>query len=162
MAAVVLGNAAGLAANAAAAVHYHKAAQATRKTPASLVASFNTEHLEHVFSLSQEQPRLFRQSLSDVAVLLLLVEAFVAVKALCWRPQLQARAGHSRCRLWRVHCDLLLSVRMDIWLQRHRRVRVVWRVALRCVIRKYAEDRRARKYIANGGRGECKNMDALH
>ena len=57
-------------------------------------------------------------------------------------PQLQAQAGHSPCWLCRVHCDWLLYVCMA--------VRAVWRVALRCVIRNYAEDCGARKRWSGG------------
>jgi hypothetical protein len=83
MAAVVLGNAVGLAANAAAAVHYHKAAQAYRMASLYFAAD-DTEHGEE-FNLYgiQEVNRADNiasvQSFCEVAVLLFIVVAFVVV-----------------------------------------------------------------------------------
>ena len=54
MAAVVLGNAVGLAANAAAAVHYQKAAQAMATASACYTAN-NTNDAYNSFSLSQQE-----------------------------------------------------------------------------------------------------------
>jgi hypothetical protein len=89
MAAVVLGNAVGLAANAAAAVHYHKAAQAMSAASVYYAAN-NTEDGKNFYSLSQEELQrggsiLSVQSFCEVAVLLLIVVAFVVVGALCGR-----------------------------------------------------------------------------
>jgi uncharacterized RmlC-like cupin family protein len=89
MAVVVLGNAVGLAANAAAAVHYHKAAQAESAATAAYAAN-NTEHGLLFNSLSQEEVQLGGsilsvQSFCEVAVLLLIVVAFAVVGALCRR-----------------------------------------------------------------------------
>ena len=89
MAAVVLGNAVGLAANAAAAVHYHKAAQAAGTSSAYFAAN-NTKDGERFFFLSQVEVQrggsiLSVQSFSEVAVLLLIVVAFVAAGVLSAR-----------------------------------------------------------------------------
>ena len=83
MAAVVLGNAVGLAANAAAAVHYQKAAEA-QSTASAYYADNNTKDGRRFASLSQEEVQLAGsilsvQSLVEVAVLLVIVLAFVAV-----------------------------------------------------------------------------------
>ena len=82
MAAVVLGNAVGLAANAAAAVQYHKAAQAMSIASAHYAAN-NTEDGLSFALLSQVEVQrggsiASVQSFSEVAVLLLIVVAFVA------------------------------------------------------------------------------------
>ena len=82
MAAVVLGNAVGLAANAAAAVQYHKAAQAM-STASAYYAANNTEDGLSFALLSQVEVQrggsiASVQSFSEVAVLLLIVVAFVA------------------------------------------------------------------------------------
>jgi hypothetical protein len=89
MAAVVLGNAVGLAANAAAAVHYHKAAQAFSTSSAHYAAN-NTKDGVSSFTLSQQELQLAGsissvQRFSEVAVLLLIVVAFAVVGALCAR-----------------------------------------------------------------------------
>ena len=89
MAAVVLGNAVGLAANAAAAVHYHKAAQAF-STSSAYYAAKNTKDGVSSFTLSQQELQLAGsiasvQRFSEVALLLLIVVAFAVVGALCAR-----------------------------------------------------------------------------
>jgi hypothetical protein len=89
MAAVVLGNAVGLAANAAAAVHYQKAAQAMSAASVYYAAN-NTEDGQRFRILSQEELQrggsiLSVQSFCEVAVLLLIVVAFAVVGALCGR-----------------------------------------------------------------------------
>jgi hypothetical protein len=89
MAAVVLGNAVGLAANAAAAVHYQKAAQAV-STASVYYAANNTEDGGPFDSLSQEEVQrggsiLSVQSFCEVAVLLLIVVAFAVVGVLSAR-----------------------------------------------------------------------------
>ena len=89
MAAVVLGNAVGLAANAAAAVHYHKAAQANSAASAYYAAN-NTEDGKNFFSLGHEEVQrggsiASVQSFSEVAVLLLIVVAFAVVGVLSAR-----------------------------------------------------------------------------
>jgi ABC-type multidrug transport system fused ATPase/permease subunit len=88
MAAVVLGNAAGLAANAAAAVHYQEAAAAARAEAAYYTV--DSKAAMDAFLLGQEQVRrggsiASVQLFSEVAVLLLVVAAFAAVGALCAR-----------------------------------------------------------------------------
>jgi hypothetical protein len=89
MAAVVLGNAVGLAANAAAAVHNHKASQAMDTASVNYAAN-NTKDGRRFQLLSQEEVQrggsiASVQSFSEVAVLLLIVVAFVVVGALCRR-----------------------------------------------------------------------------
>jgi hypothetical protein len=89
MAAVVLGNAVGLAANAAAAVHYQKAAQA-QSTAYAYFAGNNAEDGLRFRSLSGEEVQrggsiLSVQLFCEVAVLLLIVVAFAVVGALCRR-----------------------------------------------------------------------------
>jgi hypothetical protein len=89
MAAVVLGNAVGLAASAAAAVHYQKAAQAMGAASAAYAAN-NTEDGLRFRSLSQEDVQhggsiVSVQLFCEVAVLLLIVVAFAVVGALCKR-----------------------------------------------------------------------------
>jgi hypothetical protein len=89
MAAVVLGNAVGLAANAAAAVHYQKAAEA-ESTASAYYAANNTEE-GHKFDLLSQHEGQLRGSISsvqrfaEVAVLLLIVVAFAVVGVLCAR-----------------------------------------------------------------------------
>jgi hypothetical protein len=82
MAAVVLGNAVGLAANAAAAVQYHKAAQAMSTASAYYAANSTEDGLSFALLSQQEVQRggsiASVQSFSEVAVLLLIVVAFVA------------------------------------------------------------------------------------
>jgi hypothetical protein len=89
MAAVVLGNAAGLAANAAAAVFFQKAAQAMSAASAAYAAN-NTEDGQRFRSLSQVELQrggsiASVQSFCEVAVLLLIVVAFAAVGVLSAR-----------------------------------------------------------------------------
>jgi hypothetical protein len=86
MAAVVLGNAAGLAANIAAAVHYHKAAQAASTASAAFDAN-NTKDGISFKVLSQEEVQrggsiVSVQSFCEVVVLLLIVVSFVVVGVL--------------------------------------------------------------------------------
>jgi hypothetical protein len=89
MAVVVLGNAVGLAANAAAAVHYQKAAQAMN-TASAAYADNNTKDGYYFHSLSQQETLRGGSSLSvqlfcEVVALLLIVVAFVAVGVLSAR-----------------------------------------------------------------------------
>jgi hypothetical protein len=89
MAAVVLGNAVGLAANAAAAVRFQKAAQAAG-TSYVYYAANHTHDGQRFRSLSVEESErggsiLSVQSFCEVAVLLLIVVAFVAVGVLSAR-----------------------------------------------------------------------------
>ena len=89
MAAVVLGNAVGLAANAAAAVHYQKAAEAM-STASAYLASNNTEYFDNFYTLSREEVQrggsiASVQAFSEVAVLLLIVVAFAVVGVLSAR-----------------------------------------------------------------------------
>ena len=90
MAAVVLGNAVGLAANVAAAVHAKKAADAA-STAAALYASNNTLKARIYFNnISQTEIQLANsmisiQSFCEVAVLLLIVVAFVVAAVFCAR-----------------------------------------------------------------------------
>jgi hypothetical protein len=89
MAAVVLGNAAGLAANAAAAFHYHKAAVAQGKASAYYAQNNTKDGLESK-SLTSEALLLAAaavslQLLCEVAVLLLVIIAFVGVAVFCAR-----------------------------------------------------------------------------
>ena len=89
MAAVVLGNAVGLAANAAAAVHYHKAAEA-RSTMFAYYAANNTKDGHEFYLLGQHEVQLGGsissvQRFAEVAVLLLIVVAFAVVGTLCAR-----------------------------------------------------------------------------
>jgi hypothetical protein len=89
MAAVVLGNAVGLAANAAAAVHSQKAAQA-ESTASAYYAANNTEDGYKVDLLSLHEVQLVGsissvQRFAEVAVLLLIVVTFAVVGTLCAR-----------------------------------------------------------------------------
>jgi hypothetical protein len=89
MAVVVLGNAVGLAANAAAAVQYQKAADAM-STASVFYASNKTEDGDDFLSLSQEKLRrggsiASVQLFCEVAVLLLIVVAFAVVGVMCAR-----------------------------------------------------------------------------
>jgi hypothetical protein len=89
MAAVVLGNSVGLAANAAAAVQYHKAADAV-STASAFYAANNTDKGDEFFRLRAQQVQLGGsilsvQRFSEVAVLLFIVVAFVAVGVLSAR-----------------------------------------------------------------------------
>jgi hypothetical protein len=88
MAVVVLGNAVGLAANAAAAVHYQKAAQAM--SAASAYNAFNDTETRTLYSLSKQELQRGGsissvQSFCEVAVLLLIVVAFAVVGVLSAR-----------------------------------------------------------------------------
>jgi hypothetical protein len=83
MAVVVLGNAVGLAANVRAAVHYQKAAEAM-STASAYLASNNTKDFDDLYTLSREEVQrggsaVSVQSFCEVAVLLLIVIAFVVV-----------------------------------------------------------------------------------
>jgi hypothetical protein len=79
----------GLAANAAAAVHYHKASEAMGTASACYSAN-NTTYGDNFYSLSQQEVQrggsiLFVQSFCEVAVLLLIVVAFAVVGVLSAR-----------------------------------------------------------------------------
>jgi hypothetical protein len=96
MAVVVLGNAVGLAANVAAAVHAQRAAEAASSTSAFFAAN-NTKSVNSFRSLSQREIQLSIsinsvQQFGEVTVLLLVVAAFVVVGVVC------ARAVSSRLR----------------------------------------------------------------
>ena len=89
MAVVVLGNAVGLAANIAAAVHAQRAAEAS-STASALFAANSTQLAIESFSLSQTEFQLALsiaavQSWCEVAVLLLIVAAFIAAGLACAR-----------------------------------------------------------------------------
>jgi hypothetical protein len=89
MAAVVLGNAVGLAANAAAAVYYQKAAQATSTSSVAYAAN-NIEDGDYFLSLGQQEVLRGGSSLSvqlfcEVVVLLLIVVVFVVAGVLSAR-----------------------------------------------------------------------------
>jgi hypothetical protein len=89
MAVVVLGNAVGLAANVAAAVHFQRAAEAA-STASALFAANSTQLANESASLSRTEAQLSIsitavQSFCEVAVLLLIVAAFVAVGVACAR-----------------------------------------------------------------------------
>ena len=89
MAVVVLGNAVGLAANVAAAVHGQRAAEAA-STASVLYAANNTQAAFESASLSQTEIQLAVsiaavQSFCQVAVLLLVVAAFILVGVVCTR-----------------------------------------------------------------------------
>ena len=89
MAVVVLGNAVGLAANVAAAVHVQRAAEAASTASALFAANSTQAALESV-SLSQREIQLAVsiaavQSFCEVAVLLLIVAAFVVAGVACSR-----------------------------------------------------------------------------
>jgi hypothetical protein len=90
MAAVVLGNAVGLAANAAAAVHYQKAAEAYSIASTYYAANKTSKDGNNFRLLSNEARQLAGsietvQRFCEVAVLLLIVVAFVVVGVLCMR-----------------------------------------------------------------------------
>jgi hypothetical protein len=89
MAAVVLGNAVGLAANAAAAVHYYKAAQAEITATAAYAANNTKDGDNHWSSGRQElqrgAPMLSVQRACEATVLFLIVAAFVVVGVLSAR-----------------------------------------------------------------------------
>jgi hypothetical protein len=89
MAAAVLGNAAGLAANAAAAVHFQKASEADRAASVYYAAN-NTKDGDSFDLLSVEERQragfiLSAQRFAEVAVLLLIIVAFAVVGVLCAR-----------------------------------------------------------------------------
>jgi hypothetical protein len=89
MAAVVLGNAVGLAANVAAAVHIQRAADSASAASA-LFAANSTQLARKSFLLSQTELQLAGsiaavQSFCEVAVLLLIVAAFVVAGVACAR-----------------------------------------------------------------------------
>jgi hypothetical protein len=89
MAAIVLGNAVGLAANAAAAMHFQKAAQAASAASVYYAAN-NFEDGNRFASLSQEELQrggsiASVRSFCEVAVLLLIVAAFAVVGVLSAR-----------------------------------------------------------------------------
>ncbi len=89
MAVVVLGNAVGLAANVAAAVHAQRAAEAS-STASALFAANSTQLALESVSLSQTEVQLSLsiaavQSFCEVAVLLLIVAAFVVAGVACAR-----------------------------------------------------------------------------
>jgi hypothetical protein len=89
MAAVVLGNAAGLAANVAAAVHFQRVAEA-QGTASAYYAANNTKDGDTLFSISQADEQLAGsiesvQRFAEFAVLLLIVVAFAVVGVLCAR-----------------------------------------------------------------------------
>jgi hypothetical protein len=89
MVAVVLGNAVGLAANIASAVHYQKASEAAGAASASY-ASSSTKDGDAFRALSRQELQragsiLSVQLFCELAVLLLTVVAFVVVAALCAR-----------------------------------------------------------------------------
>jgi hypothetical protein len=89
MAVVVLGNAAGLAGNVVSAVHSQRAAEAS-STASALFAANSTQAALESFSLSQKEIQLATsiaavQSWCEVAVLLLIVAAFVVAGVACAR-----------------------------------------------------------------------------
>jgi hypothetical protein len=89
MAVVVLGNAVGLAANVAAAVHAQRAVEAS-STASALFAANSTQLARESVSLSQTELQLSLsiaavQSFCEVAVLLLIVAAFVVAGVVCAR-----------------------------------------------------------------------------
>jgi hypothetical protein len=89
LAVVVLGNAVGLAANAAAAVHDQRAAEAWSTSSAFYAANNTQAGLEYIRT-GQEQIQLAAsinsvQSFCEVAVLLVIVVAFVAAGVMCAR-----------------------------------------------------------------------------
>ena len=83
MGVVVLGNAVGLAANVAAAVHAQRAAEAS-STASALFAAYSTQAAIESVSLSQTELQL-SLSISAVAVLLLIVAAFIVAGVACSR-----------------------------------------------------------------------------
>ena len=88
--AVVLGNAVGLAANVASAVHYQKASAAASAASASYSSSNSTTDGDAFRLLSQQEVQragsiLSVQLFCELAVLLLTVVAFVVVAGLCAR-----------------------------------------------------------------------------
>jgi hypothetical protein len=89
MAVVVLGNAVGLAANVAAAVHAQRAAEAA-STASALFAANSTQLAREIFSSSRTEIELSTsiaavQSFCEVAVLLLIVASFIVTGVVCAR-----------------------------------------------------------------------------
>jgi hypothetical protein len=89
MSVVVLGNAVGLVANVAAAVHAQRAAE-TASTASAFFAANSTQLARESLSLSQTEVQLATsiaavQSFCEVAVLLLIVAAFVVAGVVCAR-----------------------------------------------------------------------------
>ncbi len=89
MAVVLLGNAVGLAANVAAAVHYQKAADASSTSHVFFAANRTQEAREFVSSSQRELQLALSiaavQAWCEVAVLLLIVAAFVVTGVVCTR-----------------------------------------------------------------------------
>jgi hypothetical protein len=89
MAAAVLGNAVGLAANIAAAVHYQKAAVAAQSasdfTAANNSKSTESASVEHFTEVQLGSKIASVQSVCEVCVLLLIIVAFVAAGVFCAR-----------------------------------------------------------------------------
>ncbi len=89
MAVVVMGNAVGLAANVAAAVHAQRAADAASRASALLAANSTQAALENQRSSNTEIELAVSiaavQSFCEVAVLLLIVAAFIVVGVVCTR-----------------------------------------------------------------------------
>ena len=97
MAVVVLGNAVGLAANVAAAVHAQKAAEAASSTSA-FFANNSTKSANSFRSSSQREIQLSIsinsvQQFGEVTVLLLVVAAFVVVGVVCACLQFERRVS---------------------------------------------------------------------
>jgi uncharacterized membrane protein len=89
MAVVVLGNVVGLAANVAAAVHAQRAAEAA-STASALFAANSTQLANESVSLGRTEVQLAAsiaavQSFSEVAVLLLIIAAFIVTGVVCAR-----------------------------------------------------------------------------
>jgi hypothetical protein len=89
MAAVVLGNAVGLAANIAASVHFQKSAEAMSAASASLAAdsiALSNEYFDSSQAYNQHAGFIASvQAFSEVTVLLLIVVAFVVTGTFCIR-----------------------------------------------------------------------------
>jgi hypothetical protein len=90
MAVVVLGNAVGLAANVAAAVHRQRAAEASSTASALFAANITTQVAREYESLSRSELQLSVsiaavQTFCEVAVLLLIVAAFIVTGVTCAR-----------------------------------------------------------------------------
>jgi hypothetical protein len=97
MAAVVLGNAVGLAANSASAAYYYNAVDTARAATAALSAN-NTKAADTFLLLSHAELQrgsdlASAQRFSELAVLLLMVLAFVAVGAACVRLLISRSGG---------------------------------------------------------------------
>jgi hypothetical protein len=105
MAVVVLGNAVGLAANVAAAVHAQRAAEAASSVSA-LFAANSTQVANEYESLRRTEIQLAVsisavQSFCEVAVLLLIIAAFIIAGVVCTR--------RVSCLQWTLHLRLLLQ-----------------------------------------------------